>query len=164
MDQNNCGFRDANGVVGRDLLIELGPTLKVDVGFDPDYSPQTPRRTPILPVSGIWALIDTGASISCIDRALAAHLNMPQIDRKTFLGISGPVDVDMHLAHIHVPTLSFTLYGSFAAMDLAGGHHHVLLGRDFLRNFTMTYDGHSGAVHLHDPLQPTPPDLHISDD
>ena len=56
----------------------------------------------------------------------------------------------MHLAQIHVPSLQVTLYGTFAGVDLiAGGQlHHALIGRTFLRHFTMTYNGASGSVVL----------------
>ncbi len=58
MPQNNCGFNDANGVAARELLVKLGPTLKVAIGFDEAYDPKKPGILPALPVEGIWALID----------------------------------------------------------------------------------------------------------
>ncbi len=60
----------------------------------------------------------------------------------------------MHLAQVHAPNLNFTLYGGLAGVDLSVGEHKILLGRDFLRSFVMTYDGATGAVALVDPLQP----------
>ena len=59
----------------------------------------------------------------------------------------------MHLAQIHVPTLDVTLYGTFAGVDLiAGGMiHQALIGRTFLRHFTMTYNGFTGSVVLSRP-------------
>jgi len=56
----------------------------------------------------------------------------------------------MHLGHVHVPALNFTIYGEFAGVDLvAGGQaHHALIGRTFLQNFTMTYEGRTGTVIL----------------
>ena len=56
----------------------------------------------------------------------------------------------MHLAQIHAPELNFTVYGAFAGVLLrAGGQPHAaLLGRTFLRRFTMTYEGETGAVSL----------------
>lgn len=154
MVRNNSGFRDSKDVPAKDLLVRLGPTLRVDVGFDPDYDGTKPQTPPNLPVKAAWALIDTGASICCIDAALAMHLNLPIIDQRTCSGISGAVEVNMHLAQIHAPSLNFTIYGSFAAVDLAGGQHPVLIGRDFLRHFKMTYDGPTGEVFLEDPMQP----------
>jgi hypothetical protein len=156
MSENNSGFRDPDEGRARELLIELGPTLRVDVGFDSTYDSSRPRQPPQLPVEGAWALIDTGASTCCIDRGLAVHLDLPIIDQRIYSGISGPIEVNMHLAQIHVPSLKFTFYGGFAAVELAGARHPILIGRDFLRHFVMTYDGPTGAVNLRDPAAPIP--------
>lgn len=154
--KNLCGVHDANGVLARDLLVQLGPTLRVAIGFDEKYDPRNPNRLADLPVEGVLALIDTGASTSCIDGSLAMHLQLPVVDQRQCAGIGGSIEVNMHLAQVHAGQLSFTLYGALAGVDLTLGDHKILLGRDFLRNFTMIYDGPSGAVDLVDPLQPVP--------
>ena len=59
--KNLCGVHDANGVLARDLLVQLGPTLRVAIGFDEKYDPRNPNRLADLPVEGVLALIDTGA-------------------------------------------------------------------------------------------------------
>jgi hypothetical protein len=154
MAQTQCGFLDGAGVTARELLVSLGPTLKVDIGFDPSYDGRSPRKPPTLPMQNVWALIDTGATHCCIDGDLAMQLNLPVIDQRTYSGISGPMHVNMHLAQIHTPNLSFTFYGSFAGVNLsAGGSRHVvLIGRSYLQHFTLTYDGPTGAVALADPV------------
>jgi hypothetical protein len=128
--------------------------LKVDIGFDPTYDGAKPNKMASLPMRDVWALIDTGASDCCIDSGLALQLDLPIIDQQVFAGISGPMTVNMHLAQIRAPTLSFTLYGYFAGVSLAPGgqRHSVLIGRTFLRHFTMKYDGPTGEVILADPI------------
>lgn len=162
MQPVECGFRDGATGTGRELLIQLGPTLRVSLGFDEAYDPARPERPPELPIDGLMALIDTGASASCIDATLAMHLDLPVIDQRDVAGIGGSLLVNMHLVQIHASTLSFTLYGAMAGVDLSVGDHKVLLGRDFLRHFVMIYDGLVGSVTLQDPSQPLPPppDLH----
>lgn len=61
--------------------------------------------------------------------------------------------VYMHLAQIHVASLAFTIYGAFAAVDLAAGGqlHKALIGRTFLQNFTLLYEGLTGTVKLSRP-------------
>ena len=56
----------------------------------------------------------------------------------------------MHLAQIYVPALDFTMYGVFAGVHLtAGGQpHYALMGRTFLQEFTLVYEGRTGTVTL----------------
>ena len=94
--------------------------------------------------------MDTGAIESCIDSALASTLNLPIVDRQPVAGAHGSGEVNTHLAQIYVPALGVTVYGAFAGVHLtAGGQpHYALIGRTFLRNFTMVYKGRTGAVTL----------------
>jgi len=85
------------------LLISAGPTLVVDIGFDDSYDPGSPDNPPNLPVTQVPALIDTGASQSCIDKQLAETLQLPIVDEQQISGVSGLDKVNMHLAHIYVP-------------------------------------------------------------
>ena len=69
MTTTKCGFNDAAGVLGRDALVAYGPTLIVQIGFDPTYDPAK-STIPNLPTDHHHALVDTGATISCIDIGL----------------------------------------------------------------------------------------------
>ena len=97
------------------------------------------------------ALVDTGATESCIDSLLAAQLNLPIVDRRQIGGVGGAQLVNVHLAQVYVPTLSQTIYGAFAAVHLAAGGqaHQALVGRTFLQNVTMIYEGRTGTVTIH---------------
>lgn len=149
MAQTSCGFNDGQGISGSNLLAFLGPTLIVDIGFDPNFKVNN-TNTPIPGIKGVHALVDTGAAVSCIDNLLAAELKLPIIDRKPISGSSGSHLTNMYLAQIHVPSLNFNIYGAFAGVDLkAGGQmHSALIGRTFLQNFKMIYDGPTGNVTL----------------
>lgn len=153
MSEVDCGFEDGHELTAAELLIELGPTLHVDIGFDVDYRVDAPDIAAKLPMKGAAGLIDTGAGISCIDAGLAMSLHLPVIERIELSGVGGRAETNMYLAQIHVPELRFTLYGQFAGAALAAGgqRHDVLIGRDFLRYFRLTYDGPSGGVTLLDP-------------
>lgn len=145
----DCGFADRPGQSGRATLVRFGPSLPVEIGFDPSYRPNAGVR-PNLPQDQLPALVDTGALQSCIDSALAISLNLPIVDRQTVAGVHGSGDVNMHLAQIYLPALNFAVYGTFAGVHLiAGGQpHYALIGRTFLQNFTMVYEGKTGAVTL----------------
>jgi hypothetical protein len=83
---------------------------------------------------------------------LAAQLNLPVVDRRQIGGVGGAHTVNIHLAQVHVPLLGKTVYGAFAAVHLsAGGQFHLaLIGRTFLKNFTLIYEGRTGTVTIHD--------------
>jgi len=151
MSVASCGF-EKRGADGRRLLMHHGPTLAVDVGFDPDYQVETPSRVPAPGMRYVQALIDTGASLSCIDLNLALSLDLPIIDSTPIAGVGGLHRLNKHIAQIHAPDLKFTLYGGFIGVNLAvgGTGYQVLIGRDFLSHFTLTYDGPTGAVTLSD--------------
>jgi predicted aspartyl protease len=134
---------------GAQRLKFYGPTLIVDIGFDMNLPP---GATPTLAGKDMGALVDTGASMSCIDRGLAMQLNLPVVNRQSIAGVQGKGEVNMHLGHIFVPSLKVLMTGQFAAVDLRGGGqpHLALIGRDFLSRFKMSYDGRTGEVEIGD--------------
>jgi hypothetical protein len=156
MPETLCGFNDdpndPNAPSGAILLATWGPTLLVDIGFDKDWNLQS-ASTPKLAISGVNALVDTGASESCIDDLLATQLNLPVIDRRPMSGIGGAQEAKIYLAQIYIPSLGFTIYGAFAGVHLeAGGQvHKALIGRTFLSGFIMIYEGTTGKVILKSP-------------
>lgn len=149
MVETLCGFNSSPQAHGADLLINFGPTVLVDIGFDSSWRPNA-SIAPTLAAEKLWALIDTGATTSCIDQMLAASLGLPIVDLQPIAGSNGKHIVNMYLAQIHVPALGFTQHGMFAGVDLQGGGqtHRALIGRTFLRHFELHYEGHSGTVRL----------------
>jgi hypothetical protein len=153
MHQAKCGFNDVpGGATGADLLTAYGPTILVDIGFDPQFD-STKGGVPVPGIQQQYGLVDTGATESCIDSLLASQLNLPVVDKRMTAGAHGAKEVNVHLAQIHVPVLNFTIWGEFAAVDLAAGgqQHRVLLGRTFLRRFKLAYDGPTGDVTITSP-------------
>lgn len=145
MSTTDCGFD-----TGESLQL-IGPTLYVEIGFDPAYVPGERNRPSIMDMQ--WpALVDTGASNSSIDTELATTMMLPIADQEEWSGISGQVTVNIYLAQIHIPALGSTLYGRFAGVQLFNGGqpHRALIGREFLRRYTMNYDGVTGKVTLGD--------------
>ena len=141
------------------MLSFYGPTLFVDIGFDADFKPDG-EAPPAPGIRGIAALVDTGAGESCIDSVLAAQLNLPVVDKRVVAGAHGAQEVNMHLAQVRVPSLNFNILGAFAGVHLAAGGqvHRALIGRTFLRHFTMVYEGSTGTVTIaSDPPVVEPP-------
>ena len=150
MSETECGFEGApGGASGSDLLVTLGPTLQVDIGFDPAWKLGV-GTNPTPAIKDVDALVDTGAAVSCIDDMLAVQLGLPCHDKQPLAGVGGQHMANMYIAQIQVPSLQLTIYGTFAGVHLAAGGqvHRALLGRTFLRAFTMVYEGKTGAVKI----------------
>ncbi len=139
-----------------DALAWFGPTILVDIGFDPalfgdglpaDAGAVAPLFS--IPAVQVPALLDTGATESCIDEQLAQQLQLPLIDKSDSAGISGVVTLNIYLAHISIPNLG-TQYGRFTGVHLeAGGQpHRALIGRSLFKDALLVYDGRSGSVKL----------------
>ena len=146
-----CGFQDdSQGLASRKLLV-WGPTLLVDIGFDPALfsggrlDPTLKTGAPSIP-----ALIDTGAGESCIDDGLARQLGLPLVDRAKLSGAGGAHELNVYLGHIHSPQLMWTQWGRFAGVRLGEGGqpHRALIGRAFLATMLMVYDGRTGTTRL----------------
>ena len=151
MVRTKCGFDDRpGGPAGRVQLVSFGPTLFVTISFDPNWV-FTGSNPPPAVGSKVHALVDTGATESCIDSVIAVQLNLPIVDRRPISGVHGAQLVNVHLAQIYVPTLNSWIYGAFAGVDLAAGgqSHRALIGRTFLTNYTMIYEGRTGTVTIH---------------
>ena len=95
-------------------------------------------------------LVDTGANINCIDSQLAAELNLPIVHQRMLSGVHGTAPANVYLAQLAVPELRILTYGTFTGVQLAEGSqpHAALLGRGFLQDVTMTYEGRTGAATL----------------
>jgi hypothetical protein len=122
-----------------DQLVEIGPTLEVDIGFDPAFRLGDAR--PALGGRSLKALIDTGAVDNFIDDDLAQALNLPIVDRRVVSGSSG---------QIYSKQLHLTLQDPMGCLKLsAGGQiHSALLGRSFLQYCDLEYHGKTGRVFL----------------
>ena len=128
-------------------LYLTGPTLSVRIGFDPGYGGG--GSVPNLPAEIHRALVDTGATNSHIDSTIADALRLPVVDSAWTHGATSSERVSVYLAQVHIPAMDVTFYGRFRGANLYGRFPQVvLLGRSFLRQFTMVYEGRTGIVSL----------------
>lgn len=149
MPTADAGFEGGDGLTGSEILAAIGPTLPVYVGFDDQFGEGRVKQ-PNLPPERLAALVDTGASNSCIDAELAARLRLPIVNQETIGGVGGAMAANVYWAQIHIPELNTSITGPFAGVYLSAGRqpHQVLIGRDFLRYFTMVYAGRVGSVKI----------------
>jgi len=148
MPSAQAGFKAGRaGATTADLLVQLGPTLLVDIGMK---SRSAAGEPPDLPKKGIKALIDTGAGGDCIDDDLARSLGLPITDEGEISGIGGRHSAYIYTARIYVPNLDRLLFQPFTGVKLQQGDqwHGVILGRSFLRQYRLIYNGADGSVSL----------------
>ncbi len=132
-------------------LIQSGPRIQVTLGLAESIANtllQTGQQPPA-PIVGA-AMIDTGASCTCIDDAAATQLGLPVIDVVPMISAS----------HVNTPANVYParieLVGSNIAVDvpramgaaLAAQGIVVLIGRDFLQRCALFYNGVTGAITL----------------
>jgi predicted aspartyl protease len=101
------------------------------------------------PVSG-FALIDTGASVTCIDNAKALELGLPVVDTMKMMSASHTA-IDQPAYPINIEIIGTQMqFGLPKAMgaNLASQGLLALIGRDVLALFTMFYNGPTGQITL----------------
>ena len=96
------------------------------------------------------ALVDTGALDNCIDLDFANAVGLNPSEYVTGAGAGGLYETAMYTAHVYVPALDYLVVGNFMGVRLLAGGlpHAILLGRTFLADFSMNYNGGSGSVTL----------------
>lgn len=111
--------------------------------------------------AGIMArgLIDTGASGICLDEKIATRLGLIKIDEKELRVVGGGAFMSaVYMGLIRVPLLEFSEIMPVCAVPMRNDSHEVLLGRSFLKNFIVTFNGPEGMFHFSHP--PRPPGIY----
>ena len=142
-----AGFISNDGKPDLDKLLQFGPTIQVVIGH---FKSADEASTVQSEDSIAYALVDTGATESCIDITLAQKLQLPIVDKMNISGSDGAKVHDVYMAQIRVPNLEFTQFGKFAGVNLTDGgqQHQALLGRTFLQDTIMIYDGFRGQITI----------------
>jgi hypothetical protein len=134
----------------------LGPVLEVvidtlpvarELSQAPEFGPPSPARRGL-------ALLDTGASHSCIDRTIALDLRLPDIGVRTYSGITSHNHArqvtSCRAALLVFPALEQEVHlevmciDPFSRVDAGRLQPMLLLGRDFLAQYDITFQGKLG--------------------
>lgn len=129
---------------GGQVLQQFGPMLDVQIG---QAVPAQQATLQVPALQTVYALIDTGATHSCVDERLAIGLNLPVIDRRQVAGVAGSIIHNIYLAQMVIIGLNMTYRGRFIGVDLSG-NCNALIGREFLSEAIMIYDGIGGTITL----------------
>lgn len=97
-------------------------------------------------------LIDTEASDVCIDYRMAEELGLKRVDQRMVGIVGASVQATVYMGVVEIPELSFSEVMPLYALKVSRPTHDVLLGRSFLQNFIVTFDGPTGLFHFSRPI------------
>lgn len=132
------------------VLQRQGPTAQVALHYPAAIAQELINRGETLPnpVTG-EALIDTGASVSCIDNEAARELGLNQIDVATMHSAShADQEVPVYYAAIELLGTGARFELKVAGASLKTQSLIALIGRDALGSSVLFYNGPTGQVTL----------------
>ncbi len=132
-------------------LIRQGPCVQVTIGLAQSIANQLLQQGKTLPkpVSGV-ALIDTGATSTCIDDAAAKQLQLPVVNVVNVASAShASTPQNVYPIQIEVVGLPISIEAPNAiGAALTPQGLLALIGRDVLQHCTLFYNGLTGEITL----------------
>lgn len=102
------------------------------------------------PTETLEGIIDTGASVICMDARVASRLGLVAINRKQMQVADGSLSMaSIYMAEMQIPGLGFRDWVEVYALEMARPSNRVLLGRSFLKNYVVTYVGGEDRFHFY---------------
>ena len=131
------------------LQIE-GPVIQVVIFPSLAHCLNLQENNRELPSFKARALIDTGASSSCITQAIVNTLNISPHDFIDVLTPAGRVEQEIYDIGIGLPiSNNIIIPVTSPCANLSGQNIDVLLGRDILNRCTLFYNGADNSFVLH---------------
>ena len=132
-------------------LTQRGPIVQVTVSIGHAIAQQILQQGGTLPppVSGL-ALIDTGATSTCVDDGAAQTLHLPAIDVVTIASAShSSTEQNVYPISVEVVGLPIAINAPRAiGAPLNSQGLLVLIGRDLLQHCVLVYNGITGSFSL----------------
>jgi len=148
-------FRTQTGQPVPGGLLRAGPVLPLEIAIPSALSRflSTQNQQIPAPRSG-FALIDTGATRSCVDSQVISSLGVNCIGVTTLGTAKGRSQHHLYPAKFRFPVIRFEVeFGSVVGVDLSGqgaGNMQIiaLIGRDVLSRCILIYHGTKGSFSL----------------
>jgi len=120
-------------------LVREGPVHEVVIA----------NRSSTIPVNATYrALLDTGSEPNLIHEDEATQiLHLMHIDDTWIQTAKGSRLAPVFMGQLTIPGLTYSKLHRFVGADT--GEIKVLLGREALQDFTLSYSGRTGSVTLH---------------
>jgi len=143
------------------IKVEPGPHalfsggIMMDVSISLDVLTETTLKSTNRPVPApiiAKALVDTGCTITSIDKTLVSNLDLITRGYAQTHTANGVVSVSQHLVSIGFPgtNLMNRPVQTVQSIDLSGQPFSVLIGRDLMALWSITYNGTTGFVCIAD--------------
>jgi len=139
------------------LMSQYGPLLPVEIAIPQSLTDlYAKNQKPIpAPVSG-YALIDTGATVTCIHEDVMTRLKIKPIDVQDVNTPGGSaIPRNLYPVQLRIPSHGVDIaLPKILSVDLTGqvtreGEQVLgLIGRDFLQNCVLVYNGRTGMYSL----------------
>lgn len=157
MPPKSFGPSAPNALHRSELLQLEGPTIPIVVRGEPGQRNFQAGYRDEFPTN---AIIDTGASEVCIDYRIAHALDLRAVDQRTIQTVGGPILVQVFLGLLEVPGLKYRKLTRLYAPKVERVNYNALLGRSFLKDFYVTFEGPTGVFHFvhKDDAFAAPPD------
>lgn len=128
-----------------------GPTIEIIIFPPAPIMEDFQKKNEPIPQKKILALIDTGASNSCIDIKIAKELELVSRD---FISVLTPSGISDHFTYDVAIMLPQQLQYKSFFIEVTGGDlerqpYDALIGRDILESCTLIYNGWDGSFQLH---------------
>lgn len=132
-------------------LLSRGPILNVEISVPTSLARIWNKQMLTIPSSrtGI-ALLDTGASRTCVDRDAIKSLSIPSIGIERVYTPQGSEEQNKYPVRVSFPStpLPSVEFGSAYGATLKEQGIIALIGRDLLTHFVFTYNGPGGFITL----------------
>lgn len=142
--------------IGPWVLSQSGPVISVEVAIPTTLAEVFAKEKKPIPQPAVgWALIDTGATHTCVDDDAISQLGVNPISRVEILGSSGAHEVNVFPAHFRFPSIknfeidfTATIGVNIQAQKFNNQPIIALLGRDVLARCIFVYNGPLGMYSL----------------
>ena len=130
-------------------LQQIGPIIEVVIYPSVPIYNKLKAEGKQIPSKKVIALIDTGASGSCINDSIAGESNLIARDVTTVCTPSGTAQQKIYDLGFSMPSLHPTIFPILAlGANLEAQPYNALIGRDILSNCTLIYNGWDNSYQL----------------
>jgi hypothetical protein len=133
------------------VLKSHGPRVQVEIGIHQVFATQLQSQNVALPSAYKGtALVDTGASVNCVDSDLANSMGLPIVDVVTMASAShAGTPANVYPIRIELLGLGYSFdIGRTLGASLRAQGFDALIGRDILDRCTLIYSGALGQISL----------------